>query len=463
MKRRRTVSANGHDFIAQSIDFKVDGRAVSVNGDQIATVSDRKPHVLFENRDPLIGDGEVGDGFINSLTLMLFGPKQQNGEWGVGIALSGGGGGVTLDTEQIITASKTWNQDQVFKGGISFPRYSGEFLLNSLKLESRTQGNGGLMLTGDGEKTIQFSKNIGTGTYTYINGQNDDSLYIYGGNGIWLDGTDVKIETSVIFYNTNNGFYFGGAPAEANWICIKPKTASYTPGQYDINIPFLSGDLLITGGAQTVSGSKTFSAPVTLTNTSKLDLAGHTGSDFTVDGDIGFMDINCNISVRGTGVNNPDFTTFRNGLSHYEFKGAPDGELTEVWCEVHIPHSYAPGTGIFLHAHYATNAALPSGNVKLSFEYSYASGDGVFPVTQTVSAISPLNTQYEHVISEISTPILAGSIEVDGILLVRVFRDPGDVQDTSINSIWLFFMDAHIQTNKLTTKYRNKASGSFYS
>jgi hypothetical protein len=52
--------------------------------------------------------------------------------------------------------------------------------------------------------------------------------------------------------------------------------------------------------------------------------------------------------------------------------------------------------------------------------------------------------------------VLTGTLEVDGIVLLRVFR-------ASTNPAALFFIDAHIPVCKHATKQRNKvATGSFY-
>lgn len=220
-------------------------------------------------------------------------------------------------------------------------------------------------------------------------------------------------------------------------------------------------DLVDLSSTQTLSNK-------TVTGTaypSTIAFSTGTGSDILYDQNAptdGWTDIPIEITVKGSGVNDPSFTVFRNGIQAYEFVGTPDGAMRQVWGTIHIPHQITPGTGIYFHIHWAPNAASSSGNVKFNFEYTYASSGSAFPATQTVSVVQAMPAQYTHTITEIAAPVLTGSLEVDGNVLVRMYRNPADVQDTSTNSAFVFLMDCHVNISKFATKYRNKATGSFY-
>jgi hypothetical protein len=189
-------------------------------------------------------------------------------------------------------------------------------------------------------------------------------------------------------------------------------------------------------------------------------------SDFQYDWDSpsdGWTDLPVNLTVRGSGSNNPAWSVFRNNLYAYEFVGTPDGSLKEIWGEIHVPHSHAVGTGIYFHVHWAPNSASPSGNIKFNFEYTYANSGSVYPASSVVSVVQAMPAQYTHTITEIASPVLAGRLEVDGLVLVRLYRDPADAQDTSTDSAFIFNVDCHMNVNKWGTKYRNKdIGGSFY-
>ena len=50
---------------------------------------------------------------------------------------------------------------------------------------------------------------------------------------------------------------------------------------------------------------------------------------------------------------------------------------------------------------------------------------------------------YRHMIAEISTGILSTAAEVDGLLLVRIFRDATHANDTSPAAAFAFTCDVH--------------------
>ena len=191
-----------------------------------------------------------------------------------------------------------------------------------------------------------------------------------------------------------------------------------------------------------------------------------TTSDFQIDCNTpgsGWIDLPVQATVRGTGGNDPTFSTWRSPQRAYEFVGS-SSEMREIFGQIHIPHTIKPGTGIYFHVHWVPSAASPSGNIVWKFDYSYA-GPGnnqVFPASSTVTATATMPAQYTHMITEIAAPVLAGSLEVDGVISLRVYRDAADAGDTSTNSAFLLFIDAHIQVAKFATKNRNKAGGSFY-
>lgn len=167
----------------------------------------------------------------------------------------------------------------------------------------------------------------------------------------------------------------------------------------------------------------------------------------------GWNDINTEITIRGTGPNNPSFTTFRNGISAYLFVEAG---TRECWGNVHIPHDYKPGTSIFLHVHWSTTNAAPAGNVYWQFEYAIAKGHGqeAWPATTTVGVAQACTAQYQHMVAE-TAAISSASLEPDSIVLVRLFRDGANVLDTATYDAHAFFIDIHYQKSKFGTKNKS--------
>jgi hypothetical protein len=164
---------------------------------------------------------------------------------------------------------------------------------------------------------------------------------------------------------------------------------------------------------------------------------------------LGWKDITSELISRG-GASAPALAVFRGGVYAYQFSAT---SLDQLYSTFHIPHDYAPGTAIFFHIHWADVTAVPTGVVRWGFEYTYSKGHGqaAFPVTQTVYAEQASTGQYKHMVAEIPTGILASELEVDGLILVRIFRDYAHANDTSPNPSFAFTCDVHYQCDRIAT------------
>lgn len=174
----------------------------------------------------------------------------------------------------------------------------------------------------------------------------------------------------------------------------------------------------------------------------------------------GWGDIIGEITARG-GASAPLFVaiTGLGNLYAYQFPGSTGSK--EVFINFHIPHDYADGTDIYLHTHWINATATPStNNVVWQFEYSIAKGHGqqAFPTPTTVSVTQACNaTRYWHHIAE-TAAITSANLEVDSLVMCRVFRDTGHASDTNTDTdVYLLTCDIHYQKNKFATKNRAPA------
>lgn len=71
-------------------------------------------------------------------------------------------------------------------------------------------------------------------------------------------------------------------------------------------------------------------------------------------------------------------------------------------------------------------------------------------VTQAAAGVA--NT---HQLSEMSTSLPLTNVEVDALIVVRIFRDAANVLDTCTNPVFLFKADAHFETDRLATINKN--------
>lgn len=184
------------------------------------------------------------------------------------------------------------------------------------------------------------------------------------------------------------------------------------------------------------------------TNFSTLD--GRTAS--------GWADIVAELYTRG-GPASPVPTVFRNGIYLYEF--TPTDTL-EVFSNFHMPHSWKVGSMVYPHIHFSVTSNN-SGVVRWGFEYTMANrhedtGNIVFGATSTITVDFTIdaNSAYEHFVCEAPdlNGIVATNLNVDGMILMRIYREGAHVNDTFPDSVWGITADLHIEVDKASTPYR---------
>ena len=196
----------------------------------------------------------------------------------------------------------------------------------------------------------------------------------------------------------------------------------------------------------------------------------------------GYRDIIGDISTRpaagGGATAIPDFVAYRGNVYSYRFGTvAPENHLHEAFVVFHIPHDYVAGTDIYIHNHWSQIVADTGGGgavpgvCKWYFDITYADGYGTaggagdpfvapktIPVTQQGST-----TQYAHMIAEViisgatdtATTFDRATFQVDGVFMVRIYRDPADAADTLNQHTFLHYSDMHYQSTNIATKDKN--------
>jgi hypothetical protein len=207
-----------------------------------------------------------------------------------------------------------------------------------------------------------------------------------------------------------------------------------------------------------------------------LDLSGTSGTGIKVDTTtptFGWHDLLGPISIRGIGAADPSYNVYLNNIRGYQFD-----VNEEAFVEFHLPHDYVPGTDLHIHAHWsvknttsagvATNA-VTGGSVTWGFNLAYAKGHNQAAFTSPASALTVTQnastTQYQHMIAEVqmsatspsTAQIDTDNLEVDGLILVRVYLSANNLTVSSGNkpAPFLHMVDIHYQSTGLTTK--NKA------
>jgi hypothetical protein len=166
----------------------------------------------------------------------------------------------------------------------------------------------------------------------------------------------------------------------------------------------------------------------------------------------GWRDMIGQVIARSTGPGNPAWTQMgSSALYAYAFDA--------VWFTFHVDHDHSSQTAAYLHAHWTTNGTSTN-TVKWEFTYCYAKGHqqaafdiggGGTAVTVTQAATG---TAWTHMISEISSGVLASTLETDGLILVRVKRLTNGGSENA-DTVFLLTSDIHYQADHYATK--NKA------
>jgi len=188
-------------------------------------------------------------------------------------------------------------------------------------------------------------------------------------------------------------------------------------------------------------------------------------------------DINTRPAAGGGAAAIPDFVAYRGNIYQYRFgTTAPNNHLHEIFLDFHMPHDYAPGTDLFIHVHWSQivvdtgGAAGVPGVAKWYFDMSYSKGHGTpggaadafnAPLTTSITQQGS-TTQYGHMIAEVAITSTAGDsthiantrIAPDGILKIRLYRDPADVADTLDQDTFVHFTDLHYQSTNIATKQK---------
>jgi hypothetical protein len=160
----------------------------------------------------------------------------------------------------------------------------------------------------------------------------------------------------------------------------------------------------------------------------------------------------------------PECVPYIGGIRQYRFAVNDEAELI-----FHLPHDYAPGTDIYIHAHWSHDSTLVTGgSVTWGFELTYAKGHDQAAFTPTITIVEVQNAslvQRQHMICEAPASIAGGSanlldtatIEVDGLVFGRVYLATNAITVSAglVPSPFLHTVDIHYQSTGVPTKKRS--------
>eukprot|EP00899_Mesostigma_viride_P005309 jgi/Mesvir1/1477/Mv14460-RA.1 len=126
----------------------------------------------------------------------------------------------------------------------------------------------------------------------------------------------------------------------------------------------------------------------------------------------------------------------------------------EMFINIQLPHAWKAGTELRPHVHFI-KSGTGVGHVKFGLEYSWANVMEAFPTSSTVymctSAELTAADQYKHIIASRSTAggttkasIVNTSKRDSSMLMMRLFRNVNDAEDTLNEAVWALEFDIHI-------------------
>lgn len=181
-------------------------------------------------------------------------------------------------------------------------------------------------------------------------------------------------------------------------------------------------------------------------------------SDLDVRTAAGWRDMVCGMETR-SGPSQPPLTNFRNGI--YLFAFSPT-DIMEGFATAHIDHDYKLGTMLYPHVHWSTTSTA-TGKVRWGFEYTFAqrhddTGVKTFGPSQTVYVEQQADGEaYKHYVAESpeGQGIPGTGINVDTVILFRVFRDATHANDTFPDQAFAFTFDLHYECVRYATPHRS--------
>lgn len=173
----------------------------------------------------------------------------------------------------------------------------------------------------------------------------------------------------------------------------------------------------------------------------------------------GWADIVSELIIRDSALS-PISTPYVGGIYLWQF---PADDVREAFANFHIPHPWRPGTMIYPHMHFTT-ASNAAGVVRWAFEYTWArrhdsSGQLKFPASQTifVEFAIPANSANTHFVCEApqNGGIDGTGLEVDSMILMRVYRDGTHINDTFPDAVLGITADLHHEVDRHATPRRS--------
>ena len=275
----------------------------------------------------------------------------------------------------------------------------------------------------------------------------DDNILIVNAKDLRIVGTNGRPDLGIIFNRPNSPETtdVGIIWDESNNTFSLVHTDSIGSGP--------TGDVPITSNASLTVGDCSVSGNV------NVNPSPSHGIRF--NNQFGWRDLIGNITPREIGGTAPTLRVFRGAIKEFAYAVGDSSD-----CTFHIPHDYAPGTDMYLHAHWSHNGTNISGTFQVDYSISYAKGHQQQAFSEPIATsctVTDLNTtntpQYMHRVDEIQISTASGSatmidsnqIEVDGMILINFVVNTIPSITGGQSAPFMFTVDLHYQSTGINT------------
>ena len=199
--------------------------------------------------------------------------------------------------------------------------------------------------------------------------------------------------------------------------------------------------------------SGTFWARVMIGGSSTNNTSFEVDGTLVLNGDAtGWEDLRVpGLSAKTSGLQPPTLGPFGSSGNLIVNRFGGGSSINSVWFQVQMPHSWKEGSTIYPHIHWSPTTTN-GGNVKWNIEYSWTNINSTFPTNSTDFVTQAASTTaWTHQMANFNSISGTGKT-ISSVLMIRLYRDPTDGDDTYGDDAAFIDFDVHYEINTIGSR-----------
>jgi len=153
----------------------------------------------------------------------------------------------------------------------------------------------------------------------------------------------------------------------------------------------------------------------------------------------------------------PEYEAYFGEIFEWNFV---QNKLSEVGMVIQMPHDW-DGSTIYPHIHWSPEVdGNKTGTVVWSIDYTWVNYQGEFPAITTLTAettFSSVPDEHKHLIAEFNNgdgiiPSVGSQDGISSLILIRLYRDAGEGNDTYDDGAFALSFDIHYRSNTIGSR-----------